>query len=71
VIAPYAEETVNWLPGRPDGTGPQFVQGDKRQLSLQVADLTALIAVAGRVPCPGRGYVVFETSTGLLSPEIV
>lgn len=72
VIMPCREDTVNWTPGRPKGTGPQFVKTDNRPQPLQVVDLKALITIAGRVPRPGlKGMVVFDTSRGLLDPELL
>lgn len=72
VIMPCREDTVNWTPGRSKGTGPQFVKTDNRSQPLQVVDLKALITIAGRVPRPGlKGMVVFDTSRGLLDPELL
>ncbi|KAJ9115199.1 hypothetical protein QFC20_001066 [Naganishia adeliensis] len=72
VIMPCREDTVDWTPGRPKGTGPQFVKTDNRPQPLQVVDLKALITIAGRVPRPGlKGMVVFDTSRGLLDPELL
>lgn len=72
VISACREDTLNWIPGRPEGTGPQFFKTDNRVQSLQVVDLKALITIAGRVPRPGlKGMIVFETSRGLLDPELL
>ncbi|KAJ9096484.1 hypothetical protein QFC20_006427 [Naganishia adeliensis] len=72
VIMPCREDTVNWIPGRPKGTGPQFVKADNRSRPLQVVDVKALITIAGGVPRPGlKGIIVFDTSRGLLDPELL